>query len=196
MSILIATVVFSQLQISPSQKEMLEAAANEYQKNRMVFSSGEIRFTLLSGKCNSFEDAKSGNFRGLISSKGLYIFTKNVYRYERIYDESKSVAKIKKIDTNHFMMPSISFRALTDGITTMRDDMYPDDQFPDKFQHNVIVSSGTQAFFKDQIFPVPFGFLEGRKLDFDVQIRDALTDGSGVTVDMQIYSNCQNMEKC
>ena len=151
---------------------------NAYEENRVALaSSGTLRFHATHGHpgpATSVEEAGrmlNADWKRLSRSTGLFIFDGPRRRYENLYPTEQEVALRTKTSRNKGFSPIFSTRLLTDGETTLKDnvDVSPED---DKTElHTPSSYTGTKVFYQNAIHlplhltdPAPSGADLGRCL--------------------------------
>lgn len=89
---------------------------------------------------------------------GLYVFDGDRRRFDHVYSLDDLVARRERIGENRWMSPISSWRRLTDGQTTLIDELgVIDGENETLLRHNPYLISGKNEFFKHLQFPLALG---------------------------------------
>jgi len=136
-----------------------------YVANRAAFAFGTFRFDQVTAKAASPEDARNGRFEQASTGKGLYVLDGSNARLELQYDIDQLVDRSTKVGKDQARSSIHGFRALTDGHSTLWDEMRPDSTLRN-FNHAAQINPGIHSFFRDFQFPFEIGQPEPKLMNF------------------------------
>jgi hypothetical protein len=146
----------------PDSGQLPEAIRTAYDANRGALSAfGTIRFREADGELPStsrptIDEVAKVDWIRRSPLEGLYVFDGRSARIDHVHTLHDEVARRVKVGEEAWNTPLSSWRALTDGRTTLLDLFGVKDDESD-LRHNPRLLNGTERFFQNLEFPLQLG---------------------------------------
>jgi hypothetical protein len=144
-------IICSQPDNSTQQLEFLRLS---YKANKDSFAYGTFRFRFTRGSSASLADAESEVFSKAFELSGFYAFEGDNARYESVADPKVLAAATTRTGELRTSSLITSFRSLTNGKFTLRDNHQLNKEGA-PLRHGTVMSSGTNAFYRSGSFDFP-----------------------------------------
>ena len=159
----------------------LRAIATAYRSNVASFRFGRASFDYTEGKAADLSAALAKQYSQAFEGSGLFAFDGAKARYEIVYPANVQAKATTFIDKNKSTSQIISFRALTDGDSTLLDRLFVDEK-GEKTYHSPWIEAGTENFYKDVVFPLEVGRPTPGNLDMGRDLMGAVSGNEGAVV--------------
>ena len=139
-----------------------EAIRTAYESNRAALSAfGTIRFRETDGELPpglrpTLDEVAKADWTRLSPLEGLYVFDGRAARFDHVFPLREALARQVKVGKNYWITPLNSWRALTDGRTTLLDLVGVQDD-ESGLRYNPRLLDGTERFFRDLELPLLVG---------------------------------------
>ncbi len=128
--------------------QQLDYLGLSYKANKDAFAYGSFHFEFTRGLSASLADAEAEVFSQAFKEDGFYAFDGKNARYDLVAEPGVLGA------ATTWTSLTMAYRLLTDGKVTLRDNMQPYHKNT-TFLHGLMLSPGTDAFYKHDTFEFP-----------------------------------------
>lgn len=162
---------------SADDEPLIESIRVAYEANRAALAAfGTIRFRLADGliagaAAETVDDPRALGWERLSVLEGHYAFDGSRARYDHVYSLEDLIARRVKTGERSWTYPFASYRTLTTGEVSLKDEVYESDD--DRgYRHTPHVEPGTRLFYKHLDVPLGLGKSVGGLYDLAQELSD------------------------